>query len=60
MKHIVMHAISSVQMRVNWNGNKGSYFKSKKGLRQGETISPYLFVMCMDKISHLLLDALDN
>lgn len=45
---------------VNWNGNKGNYFKSKKGLRQGDSISPYLFVLYMDKLSHLILDALDN
>lgn len=60
LKYIFMHAISSSQMRVNWNGNKGSYFKSMKGLRQGDLVSPYLFMMCMDKLFHLILGVMDN
>lgn len=47
-------------MRVNWNGNKGSYFKSNKGLRQGDPISPYLYVLRMDKLSYLILDAVEK
>lgn len=60
LRDILMQSITIVQMHVNWNGNKGGYFYTKKGLRQGNLISLYLFVLCMDKLSHLILDAVEN
>lgn len=60
LKDIIMQVISNVQMKVNCHGNKGSYFKSKKELREGDPISPFLFVLWMDKFSHLIMDSVDH
>ncbi|KAL4358598.1 hypothetical protein AHAS_Ahas09G0302700 [Arachis hypogaea] len=49
-----MQCASTVSFNVIWNGNKTEEFIPRKGLRQGDPISPYLFVMCMDKLSHLI------
>ncbi|CAK8542086.1 unnamed protein product [Lathyrus sativus] len=55
-----MESISFVKMCVLWNGNKGEYFETKKGLRQGYLISPYVFVLCIDKLSHMIIEQVEE
>jgi hypothetical protein len=55
--NVIMHSITSVETNVKWNGARGSYFRPQRGIRQGDPISPYLFVMCIDKLSHLISQA---
>ncbi|MCH80961.1 hypothetical protein A2U01_0001739, partial [Trifolium medium] len=53
--NIIMHSVTSVETNVKWNGARSEYFRPQRGIRQGDPISPYLFVLCMDKLSHLIL-----
>jgi hypothetical protein len=50
---IIMHGITTVKTNVNWHDVRSEYFAPYRGIRQGDPISPYIFVICMDKLSHL-------
>jgi hypothetical protein len=52
-----MYCVTSSNFSFLWNGNKMPPFKPVHGLRQGNPLSPYLFVLCMEKLSIAINDA---
>lgn len=42
---LIMRCISSTFVNVLFNGNKLEGFKPSRGIRQGDPISPYLFIL---------------
>jgi hypothetical protein len=58
--NVIMHSVTSVLTNVKWNGARAEFFKPQRGIRQGDPISPYLFVLCMDKLSHLIMHAVEE
>lgn len=52
----VMACLTSVSYVINVNGVLTEPFEVKKGIRQGDPNSPYLFVLCMEYLSRCLME----
>jgi hypothetical protein len=51
---LILKCVSSVRFAVRVNGELLPYFTPSRGLRQGDPISPYLFLLCAQGFTALL------
>ena len=52
--NVIEWCVSTAKMQVIWNEEKGDQFTPTRGLRQGDPLSPYLFVLVMEKFANLI------
>ena len=51
MVKIIMDCIISPFMQILWNGETTSEFYPSRGIQQGDPISPYIFVLCIERLA---------
>ncbi|XP_026411211.1 uncharacterized protein LOC113306496 [Papaver somniferum] len=58
--NLVHQCISTVSAAVLLNGMPCEQFVATRGLRQGDPLSAYLFILCMELLSRVISNAEDN
>lgn len=58
--NLLMGCVTSTTMSVSWNNSSSPTFSPSRGIRQGDPISPYLFVLCMERLGHLIQSKVDD
>lgn len=57
---LIEKCVSTSSMAIAWRGEYLEAFNPSRGIRQGDPISPYLFVLCIERLSHLITDACND
>jgi hypothetical protein len=57
---MIEKCIETASLSVLWNGKISEIFTSStRGIRQGDPLSPYIFVLCLERLSQLIQKAVD-
>lgn len=49
-----MNIVSTNTLSLIWNGQQLPFFSPSRGIRQGDPLYPYLFILCLEKLGHLI------
>ena len=57
---LIMQCVSSVTYSIKINGTPQGHITPTRGLRQGDPISPFLFLFCAEGLSAMIRKSVDN
>ncbi|XP_026458485.1 uncharacterized protein LOC113358999 [Papaver somniferum] len=57
---LILQCISTTSISILLNGSPCKTYKPTRSLRQGDPLSPYLFIICMEALSRYLIQAENN
>ena len=60
IRKLIMFCVSSSSLSIVWNGVRLENFSPNRGLRQGDPMSSYLFVLCMERLSMMISDKVNS
>ncbi|XP_065859834.1 uncharacterized protein [Euphorbia lathyris] len=59
-RRLIEDCISSPVFQVLINGDMSDEFSPSRGIRQGDPMSPFLFVIAMERLAHLIQEAMSK
>jgi hypothetical protein len=57
---LIMFGITASSNNILWNGSKIEPVTPMRGLRQGDPLSPYHFVFCMERLGMMVSHRVNN
>jgi hypothetical protein len=57
---VIMCSVKSVSYSILFNGNPTGYIVPSRGIRQGDPLSPYLFILCVEGLSSLITQSISQ
>ena len=54
--NLIMCCVSSVSTSILFNGGSVKHIFPSQGIRKGDPLSPYLFILCMEVLGHFIED----
>lgn len=57
---LIMFCVSSAKMSLLCNWEMLEHFVPQRGLRQGDPLSPYLFVLCIEVLGHQIKESVSK
>lgn len=56
---LIMYCVSTSSISDLYNGSPTTFFQPTRSIRQGDPLSPYLFILSMEVLSHNINNAVD-
>ena len=56
----IIHYVETSNMSIVWNDKMLDWFMPSRSIHQGNAISPYLFVFCVEKLGYLIYDVVNS
>ena len=51
---LILDCMKSNSVSLIWKGKQTVFFSPSRGTRQGDPLSPYIFVLCIERLSHMI------
>lgn len=51
---VIVLCVTASSFRILWNGETTVQIFPSRGLRQGDRLFPYLFVLCLERLGHII------
>ena len=54
IKELIMNGITTTSISILFNRGKMDNFRPLRGLREGDPLSPYIFILCLEYLGFLI------